>query len=83
MSINTLIWYIIIGLIAGWLANRIMSKRSYGLIGNMIIGVLGAIFGGWIFGLFNISAPGILGSLVVAVVGAIVLIYSIGLIKRI
>jgi uncharacterized membrane protein YeaQ/YmgE (transglycosylase-associated protein family) len=76
------VWFLIIGLIAGWLAGKIMKGSGYGLIGDLVIGVLGALIGGSLFGLLGLSANGFIGSLIAAVVGAIVLIFIIGLIKK-
>ncbi|OGO05528.1 MAG: transglycosylase [Chloroflexi bacterium RBG_13_56_8] len=75
--------FLVIGLIAGWLASRIMRAAPFGLVGDLIVGVVGAFIGGWIFDLLGISAGGILGSLVTALVGAIVLLYVLRLIKRV
>jgi uncharacterized membrane protein YeaQ/YmgE (transglycosylase-associated protein family) len=76
------VWFLIIGLIAGWLAGKIMKGSGYGLIGDLVIGVLGALIGGSLFGLLGLSANGFIGSLIAAVVGAIVLIFIIGLINK-
>jgi uncharacterized membrane protein YeaQ/YmgE (transglycosylase-associated protein family) len=79
------IWFLIIGLIAGWLAGKIMKGSGYGLIGDLIIGVIGAMIGGYLFGLLGVSlsSSGLIGSLITAIIGAIVLIYIIGLIKKV
>jgi len=77
-----LIWFLIIGLIAGWLAGLIMKGKGFGLIGNLIVGVIGALLGGWVFGLLGIAAYGLIGSLVAALVGAIILLFLIGLVKK-
>lgn len=77
-----LIWFLIVGLIAGWLAGQVMRGRGFGLIGNLIIGVLGAVIGGFLFGLLGLGASGLLGSIIVAFIGAIVLIYVLSLIRR-
>lgn len=68
------LWYLLIGLIAGWLGNLIMKGRGRGLIINLIVGIIGGILGGWLFGLFGLVPIGTFGSLVTAVVGAIVLL---------
>ncbi len=81
MGTQNIFWFLLIGLVAGWLAGRIM-KGGFGLIGDLIVGVIGAFLGGWIFSLLGISAGGILGSLVTALVGAVVLIFLLRLIKR-
>ena len=77
-----LIWFLIIGLIAGWLAGLIMKGKGFGLIGNLIVGVIGALLGGWLFGLLGIGAHGLIGALVAALVGAIILLFLISLIKK-
>lgn len=77
-----LIWWIIIGAVAGWLAGKLMRGGGFGLLVNIIVGIAGAIIGGWVFGLLGISASGILGSLITALVGAILLLWIISLFKR-
>ena len=77
------IWFILIGLVAGWLAGKVMGGGGYGVIGDIIVGVIGALLGGFIFGALGISAGGgLIGSLVVATIGAIILLYVIRLIKK-
>lgn len=82
MDMQSLLLFLVIGLIAGWLASRIMRSGPYGLVGDLIVGVLGAFIGGWLFGLVGISAGGILGSLVIALVGSLVLLYVLRLLRR-
>ena len=82
MGTTGLILFLAIGLVAGWLASRVMRGGEFGLVGDLIVGVVGAYVGGWLFGLLGISAGGLLGSLVTAFVGAVVLLYVIRLIKR-
>jgi len=77
-----LVAFLLIGLVAGWLAGRIMKGRGFGLIGDLIVGVIGAVLGGWLFGLLGINLGGICGALVTAVVGAIVLLYALRIIKK-
>ena len=76
------LWFLLIGLAAGWLAGRIMKGGGFGVVGDLIVGVIGALLGGFLFRLLGISAGGLLGSLVTATVGAIVLILLLRLIKR-
>lgn len=82
MSNQGLITFLVIGLMAGWLAGKIMRGSGYGLIGDLIIGVIGAFLGSWIFGLLRIAAWGFLGSLVTATVGAVVLLWLIRFFKK-
>lgn len=77
-----LLWFLLIGLVAGWLAGLIMKGGGYGLIGDLIVGVIGAFVGGFLFGLLGISATGDLGSLITATVGAIVFIFLLRFIRR-
>lgn len=69
-----LILWIIIGLIAGWIAGKISRGRGFGCLVNIILGLVGAVIGGWIFTRLGISALGVLGSLAAAVVGAVILV---------
>ncbi len=79
----SIILWIVIGIIAGWLAGKIMKGKGFGLIGDLIIGVIGAFLGGWLFGLLHISlGAGIIGSLITAVVGALVLLFVVRLIFK-
>lgn len=77
-----LLWFIIIGIVAGWLAGQIMGGGGYGLLGDLILGVIGALVGGYLFGLLGIAAGGLIGALITATVGAIVLIALLRLVKR-
>jgi uncharacterized membrane protein YeaQ/YmgE (transglycosylase-associated protein family) len=80
---NFLEW-IIVGLIAGWLAGQVMKGGGYGVIVDIILGIVGGILGGWIFGMLGIwPAGGIVGSLIVAFVGAVILVGLTRLIKRV
>ncbi len=79
----SIILWIVIGIVAGWLAGKIMKGKGFGLIGDLIIGVVGAFLGGWLFGLLHISiGAGIVGSLITAVVGALVLLFVVRLIFK-
>lgn len=77
------IWFILIGLVAGWLAGQFMKGGGFGVIGDIVVGVLGALLGGFLFRSFGVSlGGGLLGAIIVATIGAIVLIYILRLIKR-
>ena len=77
-----LIWWIIIGVVAGWLAGKLMRGGGFGFLVNLLVGIAGAVIGGWVFGLLGIATGGIIGSLVTALVGAILLLWIISLLKR-
>ena len=77
-----LLWWIIIGAVAGWLAGTLMGGWGFGFIVNVLVGIAGAVIGGWVFGLLGIAAGGIMGSLVTALVGAVLLLWIISLFRR-
>jgi uncharacterized membrane protein YeaQ/YmgE (transglycosylase-associated protein family) len=79
MSTEHLLIFLVIGVAAGFIAGKIMKGSGFGLAGDLIVGVIGAFVGGWVFGLLGISAGGILGALAAAVVGALILLYVIRL----
>ncbi len=77
-----LLWLLLVGLIAGWLAGIIM-KGGYGLVGDMIVGVVGAFIGGWLLPQLGVGIPGgFIGSVVVALIGAIILVFVLRFFHR-
>jgi len=74
------LWFLIIGAIAGWLAGMVMKGRGFGLLGDLVVGILGAILGGWLFGAY--FGGGLVGSLLVAFLGAVILLFLVSLIKK-
>lgn len=70
-----IIWFLLIGLTAGFLAGVLTKGSGFGIVGNLIVGVLGAILGGFLFRLVGLSANNIIGSLITATIGAIVLLF--------
>ena len=76
------VWFILIGLVAGWLAGLLLKGGGFGAIGDIVLGVLGALVGGVLFRALGASAGGLLGSIIVATIGAVVLILVVRLIKR-
>jgi uncharacterized membrane protein YeaQ/YmgE (transglycosylase-associated protein family) len=80
---NNLLWTIIIGIVAGFLAGKVMKGKGFGLIFNLLVCVGGAILGGWIFGQLGISIGTVLiSTLITAFIGAIVLLFIINLLKK-
>ena len=78
-----LLWFTLIGLAAGWLAGRLMRGSSFGAVGDIAVGVVGALIGGFLFRSLGLSmGGGVLGSLIVATIGAVVLLYLLRLIER-
>ena len=77
------LWFILIGIAAGFLAGRIMKGKGFGLFVNLFVGVVGAVLGGWLFDLVGVKTDGgLIWSLLVALVGAIVLLWIISLFKK-
>ena len=82
MSTTSLILFLLIGLAAGWLAGQVMRGGGFGVVGDLIVGVIGSFIGGWLFGHLGISIGGMFGSLITAFVGAVVLLFLLRVIKR-
>ncbi|MDF1762372.1 MAG: GlsB/YeaQ/YmgE family stress response membrane protein [Oleibacter sp.] len=82
MDVSSLIVFLAIGAIAGWLAGVITKGGGFGLLGDIVIGILGAVVGGYVFGIMGVSAGGFVGAIVTATVGAVILLFLIRLIKR-
>jgi uncharacterized membrane protein YeaQ/YmgE (transglycosylase-associated protein family) len=72
-----LFWEIVIGILAGYLAGRIMRGRGYGIVIDLLLGVAGSILGGIVFGLLGLYSSGLVGQLVIATAGAVLLIYIV------
>jgi uncharacterized membrane protein YeaQ/YmgE (transglycosylase-associated protein family) len=83
MSIESILILVVVGVIAGWLAGRLVKGRGFGLVGNMLLGIVGAFLGGWLFAEFRIVAPGIVGTVIAATVGASVVLLLTRIVKRI
>ena len=71
--------FLIIGIIAGWLAGKIVKGRGFGLIGDLVVGVVGAFIGGYLSGILGFSAHGTIGGIITATLGAVVLLWIIRL----
>ncbi|HEV8612399.1 MAG TPA: GlsB/YeaQ/YmgE family stress response membrane protein [Gemmatimonadales bacterium] len=83
MTTNQWIWFLLVGLVAGWLAGKVMRGAGYGLIGDLVVGVLGALLGGWLFGKLGIAiGGGLIGAVITAFVGALILVWILRLMKR-
>lgn len=77
-----IVWFLLIGLCAGWLAGVLAKGRGFGVAGNLIIGVIGAILGGFVFRLLGLTSVSLLGSLVTATAGALLLLVLVGFATR-
>ena len=76
-----LLWQIAIGILAGWLAGKIMRGRGFGVLVDLLLGIVGSVVGGFVFGLLGLQAYGLIGSIVVATAGALMLLYLVRQLK--
>jgi uncharacterized membrane protein YeaQ/YmgE (transglycosylase-associated protein family) len=75
--------WIVVGLIAGWLAGKVMRGGGYGVVVDIILGLLGGVVGGWIFNMLGIwPGGGMIGSIIVAFIGAVILVAITRVLKR-
>lgn len=77
-----IVLFLLIGLAAGWLAGQLVKRRGSGWIEDLIIGGIGALIGGFLFGMLGVNTGGLVGSLVSATVGAVILLYLLRYIRR-
>jgi uncharacterized membrane protein YeaQ/YmgE (transglycosylase-associated protein family) len=70
-----LIWWIIVGLVAGWAAGKLMKGSGFGTLGDIILGIAGAVIGGFLVGILGFAAGGMIGTIIVAILGACVLVW--------
>ncbi len=83
MDPTALIIWLLIGAAAGWLAGQVMSGGGFGLVGDIIVGIVGAFIAGWLFPRLGFSlGGGILGDIIAAAIGAIILLFILRLVKR-
>ena len=82
ITLESLIIWALIGLIAGWLAGEITKGSGFGVVGNIVIGIIGAILGGLLLGALGIDPGGFVGEVVQALIGALVLLALLSLVRR-
>ncbi len=81
--VESLLAWLIVGAVAGWLAGLIVKGYGFGLIGNIIVGIVGAVIAGWLFPRLGISlGVGMIAAIINAVIGAVILLVIVGLIRR-
>src|SRR6266849_11066806 len=82
LSLSNVLWWLAVGLIAGFLASRVMRGGGYGLIGDIVVGLIGAFIGGLLAGLLGLGSFGLIGTIVVACIGACVLLAILRAVSR-
>jgi len=81
MLLAPIVW-VTIGLIAGWAAGKIMKGSGYGVVMDIILGIVGAVVGGWLMGLLGIYSGSLIGTTIIAIIGAMFLIWLSRLLKK-
>lgn len=76
------LWYLLIGLVAGWLASLIVRGSGSGLVVNLIVGIVGGVLGGWLVGMMGWFPVGTFGTIISSVIGAVVLLLIVGFVTR-
>lgn len=77
-----ILWSVIVGILAGFLAGLVLKGRGFGLIVNLIVGLIGSVIGGWLYGLMGLGTGSVVGVLIMSTLGAIVFLGIISLFKR-
>lgn len=82
MSIQAFLTVLVIGALAGWIAGLITKRSGFGALGNIIVGIAGAVIAQYAFGKLGITAHSLIGQLIFAIIGALIFVYLLGFIKR-
>lgn len=82
MDPQSLLVFLAIGAVAGWLAGILVKGGGFGLIGDIVVGIVGALVGGFVFGLLGISAGGLVGAIATATAGAVLFLFIVRILKR-
>ena len=83
MTLSGLLVWLFIGAVAGWLAGLIVKGYGFGLLGNIVVGIVGAVVGGWLFDALDIVAlHGIVGAIIGATIGAVAVLFLLSLVRR-
>jgi uncharacterized membrane protein YeaQ/YmgE (transglycosylase-associated protein family) len=77
-----IVWFLLIGLLAGYITGRLTKGSGFGVVGDLVIGVLGSFLGGFLFRLLGIAAYSLIGQLIMAVIGSLVLLKLVGYLRR-
>src|ERR1700694_4725605 len=82
LSLSNVLWWLVVGLIAGFFASRVMRGGGYGLIGDIVVGLIGAFIGGWLAEFLGLGSYGLVGTIVVAFFGACFLLALLHAVSR-
>lgn len=82
-TLGDLIWWIVVGALAGWIASMVMgTNRQQGLLMDIVVGIVGAVIGGYLASALGIAVGGFIGTLVIAIIGAVILLWVLRLVRR-
>jgi len=73
---------VLVGLVAGWLAGTILKRRGFGIVGNLVVGIVGAVLGGALFKFAGLSSHGTMGNIIMATIGAVVVLSVVNMVNR-
>lgn len=83
LSMSNVLWWLLVGLVAGFLASRVMRGGGYGLIGDIVVGLIGAFIGGWLAGFLGIGgSSSLIVTIVIAFIGACILLAILHAVTR-
>jgi len=83
VAVESILIFLVVGAVAGWLAGQIVKGHGFGLVGNIVVGIVGAFIAGWLLPAIGLSiGGGIIAAIIHALIGAVILLVLIGLIKR-
>jgi uncharacterized membrane protein YeaQ/YmgE (transglycosylase-associated protein family) len=82
ISLMSIVWWLIVGLVAGFLASLVMRGGGYGIVGDIIVGLVGALIGGFLASLVGLGSTGIIGTIIIAFIGACILIAILRAVTR-
>lgn len=83
ITLSSLVVWLLIGLIAGWLAGSVTRGAGFGVIGNIVVGMIGAVVGGFVFNALGVDAGGFIGEVVQAFIGALVFLALLSVVRRV
>ncbi|EFH81703.1 GlsB/YeaQ/YmgE family stress response membrane protein [Ktedonobacter racemifer] len=82
LDLTSIVWWLLVGLIAGFLASVVMRGGGYGIVGDIVVGLIGAFIGGFLASLVGLGSSGLIGTIIIAFIGACVLIALLRLVSR-
>jgi uncharacterized membrane protein YeaQ/YmgE (transglycosylase-associated protein family) len=82
MEPQGIIIWLVIGAVAGWIAGQIVKGDGFGLIGNIVVGIIGSVIGGWVFGTYVVGTGGIVGAIIGSTIGAVILLFVLRIVRR-